>query len=402
MRFGKLRVVALATAIPIVATLFGCGGGSGSSSSKSSPTPASNSQALVVNAGPANNYANGLFTTVTVCVSGTTNCQNITGVLVDTGSFGLRVLASALTLPLAQQKDASGNSVVECAQFADGITWGPVKTADVKLAGEQASSIPIQVIGDPAFATIPTSCSNHGPPEDTLQQLGTNGILGVGSFAEDCGNSCVATGSNNPGFYYGCAGSSCSVIGESISGQVKNPVAFFAADNNGVVIDLPAAAASAPTLSGSLIFGIGTQSNNSLGSAQVFTLDNFGNFKTTFKSTGYSGFLDSGSNAYFFLDASLAGIPDCSASLPGFYCPSSATNFSAKNTGVNGVNNTVAFTIDNASTLFTNNNDSVFPTLGGPNPGFFDWGLPFFYGRRVFTAIAGRTTPGGPGPYWAY
>ena len=405
MRFGKLRVVALATAIPIVATLLGCGGGS-SSSSKASPTPASNSQAIMVNAGPANKYANGLFTTVTVCVAGTTNCQNISGVLVDTASFGLRVLASALTLPLAQQKDASGKPVVECAQFADGFTWGPVKTADVKLAGEQASSIPIQVIGDPAFATIPASCSSHGPAEDTLQQLGTNGVLGVGPFVEDCGNSCVTTGTQNPDFYFGCTGSSCQVTGESISQQVRNPVASFAADNNGVVIDLPAASASAPTLSGSMIFGIGTQSNNSLGSAQVLTMflsGTFaGNVKTTYKSTAYSGFFDSGSNAYFFLDASLTGIPDCPSTIPGFYCPSSPASVSATNAGANGVSNAVNFTIDNAATLFSNSSNSVFPTLGGPNPGFFDWGVPFFYGRRVFTAIAGRSTPGGAGPYWAY
>jgi hypothetical protein len=52
--------------------------------------------------------------------------------------------------------------------------------------------------------------------------------------------------------------------------------------------------------------------------------------------------------------------------------------------------------------LFSVAGDSVFPTLGGPNPGTFDWGLPFFYGRHVFVAIEGAPTPGGTGPYWAY
>ncbi len=55
--------------------------------------PAQNVQPITVNAGPANNYANGLFTSVTICVPGSTsNCQTIDGVLVDTGSSGLRVL----------------------------------------------------------------------------------------------------------------------------------------------------------------------------------------------------------------------------------------------------------------------------------------------------------------------
>ena len=33
---------------------------------------------------------------------------------------------------------------------------------------------------------------------------------------------------------------------------------------------------------------------------------------------------------------------------------------------------------------------------------FFDWGLPFFFGREVFVAIEGQETPSGPGPYYAY
>src|SRR3954471_11705643 len=90
------------------------------SSSDSNPiaTPAQNVQPIVVNAGPANNYANGLFTSVTVCVPGTSSCQTIDGVLVDTGSSGLRLLSSVLTLSLPQQT-SNGNPVVECNQFVD-------------------------------------------------------------------------------------------------------------------------------------------------------------------------------------------------------------------------------------------------------------------------------------------
>ena len=56
-------------------------------------TPTQNVQPITVNAGPANNYANGLFTSVTICVpASTVSCQTIDGVLVDTGSSGLRVL----------------------------------------------------------------------------------------------------------------------------------------------------------------------------------------------------------------------------------------------------------------------------------------------------------------------
>jgi hypothetical protein len=40
--------------------------------------------------------------------------------------------------------------------------------------------------------------------------------------------------------------------------------------------------------------------------------------------------------------------------------------------------------------------------LGGTFSGGFDWGLPFFFGRNVFVAIQGQSTPGGTAPYWAY
>jgi hypothetical protein len=64
----------------------------------------------------------------------------------------------------------------------------------------------------------------------------------------------------------------------------------------------------------------------------------------------------------------------------------------------------VSFSVANADNLFNNNpNANVFGQLAGPNSiSGFDWGLPFFYGRNVYTAIQGASTPGGTGPYWAY
>jgi len=399
MTFGRLRIIGIAHGFAIL-WLAGCGGGGSHKSAVINTAP------LVVNAGPTNNYANGLFTTVTICASGTSTCQDVSGVLVDTMSYGVRILSSALSASvsgaLTQEKDANGNSVAECAQFSDGITWGPVKKADVKIAGEQASGLPIQVIGDPAFSAIPANCTSAGAPEDTLQSLGTNGILGIGPFVQDC-PACAPGTTNNQNFYYACVGSSCSVTTVALPQQVQNPVAAFSVDNNGVLVELPAVSSSAISLNGSLIFGIGTQSNNSLASAHVFKLDpSTGNINTTFKTKSYPSFLDTGSNAYFFLDSATAGVPTCPSPANGFYCPSSLTNLSATNTGTNNASGSVSFSIDNADTLFSNAADSVFPTLGGPNSGTFDWGLPFFYGRDVFVAIEGAQTPAGTGPYWAY
>ena len=51
--------------------LAGCGGSSSNSNSNNNPTPstADNTQAVEVNSGPANNYVNGIFTTVTIWTS---------------------------------------------------------------------------------------------------------------------------------------------------------------------------------------------------------------------------------------------------------------------------------------------------------------------------------------------
>ena len=69
------------------------------------------------------------------------------------------------------------------------------------------------------------------------------------------------------------AAAKCSPAFIAKASQVANPVVDFAKDNNGVIVELPSASGTAATLSGSLIFGIGTESNNQLSSsATVFTL----------------------------------------------------------------------------------------------------------------------------------
>jgi Protein of unknown function (DUF3443) len=46
----------------------------------------------------------------------------------------------------------------------------------------------------------------------------------------------------------------------------------------------------------------------------------------------------------------------------------------------------------------------AFNDIAAPNsdPTGFDWGLDFFYGRRIYTAFEGKSTSGGNGPFVAY
>lgn len=390
-----------ALTIALVLGTAGCGGGGGGDSSVASdPTPsAQNVLPISVDAGPANTV-NTPYVSVTICTPGGSNCQTIDHVILDTASTGLRIMSAVLSpsLALTQQTSSNGSPLVECMQFVDGYTWGPVKMADVRLGGKSLNSLSIQVIGDPGFTNVPGSCSSTGPAENTVQAFGGNGILGVGAFQQDCGSACAQAAI--PGTYYACAGAACQVIALDLALQIQNPVGLLASDNNGVVIDLPAVAATgAATANGLLILGIGTQANNALGNAVIFALDpSTGTLTTVFNGQSYTrSFIDSGSNAIFFPDGATTV---CSS---GFYCPASPQQLTATNLGTNGSSGTVNFSVANAAGLLSSGN-TAFNNLAAPpsgSPGF-DWGLPFHFGRRVFTAIEGRSSAGISGPYVAY
>jgi hypothetical protein len=381
-----------------------CAGSSPTGTSAAAATPAANVMAVQVNAGPTRQLVNGLFASVTICVPNTSNCQTIDNVEVDTGSEGLRLLSSQVTLPLPRITDGSGNQVGNCTTFVDlSYIWGPMVRADVTLGGESAASVPIQLIGVPGFPDAPTVCSQVGTAGDTLASLGANGLLGIGFFRQDCGRACTGVLPSLPALYYTCPGGTCSVTPMAIADQLQNPVWLFPQDNNGLLIQLPAVPATgAPSVSGSLIFGIGTRTNNGLGSAHVYTTDGNGTFTTTFQGATYPGsYLDTGSNGLFFLDASTIGIPACADGNSDFSCPPTTGPYTAANTGANGASASFTFDVANAEALFRTGN-AAFDNLAGPDTGVFDWGLPFFLGRSVFVGIEGQSTPVGSGPYWAY
>jgi hypothetical protein len=149
-----------------------------------------------------------------------------------------------------------------------------------------------------------------------------------------------------------------------------------------------------------MVFGIGTQSDNALGSAKVLPVDGSGNLSTTYGGQTYGGsYIDSGSNGIFFLDTRTTGLPVCTTN-SDFYCPTTLQSQSATIRGVNGASSAVGFNVGNVDAL--NGRFNAFNEVAGPNPGSFAWGLSFFFGRTIFTAIEGTSTPGGPGPYFAF
>jgi hypothetical protein len=382
-------------------SLVGCGGGSSSSSVTVTSTVA-NQVPLTVDSGPSGSGLkdfNTPFASVTICAPGTSNCQTIDHVMVDIHSSGLRILASVLNSGLLSAlpavTDTNGQSYSECAMFGDGNTWGPVQSADVKMAGEVASDIPIQVIS----GTPPSACSDTGPMEDSVQTLRANGVLGIGPFIQDCGADCVSSASGS--WYYTCTGGNCTAAAMPLATQVSNPVSAFPQDNEGTLITLSTAVTdgqSSPA-NGTLTFGIDTQTDNSSIGVTVLTLDGNGEFTSTVNGVSYpNSYLDSGETAVR-MGSNL--YPACTnAALTGYYCPSQPIKISGYLQGSNGLSFHYIFIANDGIAAHTSY--PVQPGLTGPSStGGVVWGLPFFYGATVYTAIEGKTTSSGDGPWTA-
>lgn len=411
-------------AVLVSTCLVACGGGSGSapvnpmsttpSSSSTGATPdtgvalAPNVLSITVDKGPAGNNVNRLYTDVTICQAGNAAvCQTIDHVLVDTGSIGLRLLSSVVSpsLNLPNVSAAGGLPLLGCARFLDNtFAWGPVVNADITLGSKTAAGVSVQIVADPAFNGLARTCSSS-TPIDTVATLGAKGIIGLGLFKEDCGATCANVAAN--GIYFTCTTAACTAaVGTrtTTAKQLRNPIPLFASDNNGLVIDLPAVGSTgAVSISGSLIFGIGTQANNQVTSSQVLTTGSTGYFSTLLAGQTLStSFIDTGSNGLYFDSSTL---PTCSGRVSAsFYCPTSLVTLTATQVGTNGVNKPVVFSVDNAAATLADGSKTVVPNLAGTigNARTFDWGLPFFYGRRVYSGIEGQPSAVGMGPFYAF
>ena len=378
------------------------GGVSASTTLRVTSGPPINVMPITVNGSlcSADSYLNKPCVSLTVCTPGTSTCQTIDDILLDTGSYGLRVFKQALTVTLSQVTGASG-SIAECVQFGDGSSlWGPVQTAGIILADEPAIQVSIQVV-DSSFGTRSAGCSNA---DTSPAAAGFNGILGVGLFTEDCGATCANSTSN--GLYYACNGTTCNGTTVSVASQVRNPAALLPRDNNGVILQLPAVAlGGTSSVNGTLLLGIDTQSNNVPDAVTVYSANASGVFTTQFSGRTYSqSFIDSGSNGLFFTPPSGSQLTTCSPPYTAWFCPTSTLSLTATTFGASGSpSGSVPFSIGNIRSLTANPSLNVFAEIGGTfSTVAFDWGLPFFFGKTVIVGYEGAASSIGPGPYWAY
>lgn len=409
-----LWVLAFALAL----ALAGCGGGGSERLAPvrvglpQSAASLSDSNVALVEVGPGLlNRANMAFVSITVCVPGSARCVQVDHMLLDTASTGVRIFSSALAgLDLPKQTSSGADTVYQCARFLTTRALGTVHLADVRIGGEQALVLPIQRM-DTSYPLAADSPCNGMPlmaPRDDvahkLQGLGANGILGVGPLATDGEH------------YFSCErlAPDCALPTLGVDRQVANPVGRFATNNNGMVVQLPRIpAAGANTVQGYLVFGVNTQSNNQWGAAKVVAMNANGPyFTTTYQGRSFAkSLMDSGSNSVLFDDAALAGCPVHTE----FYCPPSTVLLTAGIATVDGLAQTIAYSVANTDALFVDavfSGNYAFDNLAAPlsqpprsdNPGpYFVWGLPFFFGRSVYTVMEGAPAGNGlRGPLHAF
>jgi len=407
-----------------------------------------NNLPVVVDAGPSsfnlNINTNILYATVTVCALGAlptdpapNKCLTIDHVQVDTGSVGLRILATPAVrqlglLPIEGKTPVNpGDPLVDQAweyfQFVIGGLWGPTVVADVKMGNQWAQRLRVQLIQtDNASATIKVAknCAPVLPltklepcsAMDSVSLLGANGILGIGNMPVDCGQICLDVSKT---LYYSCPLNAtseldCSLVVMGAEKQVDNPVAALPPGfNNGVVLALPTVPSiGAGTVNGELIFGIDTQNpqaNNylapnapriNLGTNYLTNSKSYLNITTAFGgNTYFNSYLDTGSNGLVFDKPITLNIPVSG----DWYAPNSQLSLTAylsdgDNQSLNTT--TVPFSVGNSLVIQSN---YAFGDLAGPPSASassnmdasvltFAWGLPFFYGRRVVLSLWDQTS----------
>ena len=342
---------------------------------------------------------NRMTVSVTLCEPGTEHCATIDDVMVDTGSTGLRLEASAVpsTLDLPAFVGVDGKPLAECLRFVHDDAWGPLHRADVRIGGMSAKDIPVQVIADD-LRLKPAGC-----PTSTAMPT-SNGTLGIGQHLLDCRGACTQR-EDLPGVFIQDDGVWLPVHGSVPSeDRLPNPVSRFPQHGNGVVIDIPASPdIGADKIVGTLTFGVGTVVNNQPG-AHIIHLDANGLFTTRYGGADYpASYIDSGTETNILADEAL---PRC-VGMEWAFCVSPVRALTTTLVGTDGAEVQVPFRVGDYRDALKGHVGAWdgFAEVAEPSSKAFVWGAPFFIGRRVALVFEGMTAGGldGPrGPLYAF
>ena len=343
------------------------------------------------------------YTTVTICNPNTSQCLAVPHVLVDTGSYGLRILDTALTGLNLPPVTSSSVPLYECAYFLNSFTFGAIVSGVIKL-GNGGSNLTTS----PTSFQLIDSTGNNGPcstagstNSGSQQALGANGIIGIGNLRSDSVGATYYT-SQSPTSSW----NQTTTPSTNASGLVVNPILQFSSPNNNgsLMTMLPISSYGACSTYGTL--SVGLTSTNLAGLA-VFGTDQNGLVNASVPAPGfYSGntlagsFVDSGSNE-IFVDLALSQSNFGSNSSPDYlYNPNASTAVNFTLTNPNNINQSFSshFTVTDPTSAFSNNYNAIPNYVGPENGRALDLGFPYFYGHSIAFLILGQTVASYTGP----
>ena len=370
----------------------------------SAPDPASAQMTLAANVvalrvrTPHSGF-NRLVVSVTLCEPGANRCATVDDIMVDTGSTGLRLEASAVPsgLRLPPFVGPDGRPLAECLRFVHDDAWGPLYLTDLRIGGMRVSNLPIQIIADD-LQPRPDGC-----PTSTAKPT-SNGTLGIGQHLLDCQGNCLQNASR-PGVFAREAGSWHPVQGSvPPESRLPNPVSRFSQHRNGVVFDLPASPEDGTDkVVGTLTFGVGDAANNRIGNSRIVRVDQNGLFTTLYGTVAFpASYIDSGTETYIFADDRL---PRC-AGMNWAFCVSPERTLDATMVGTDGAGAPVAFKVGDYRSAMERHVGAWdgFAEAAASSSQAFVWGASFFLGRRVafvFDGMAADDGNGVRGPFYA-
>ncbi|TGP42503.1 DUF3443 family protein [bacterium M00.F.Ca.ET.228.01.1.1] len=370
-----------------------------SAAARSHPTTTGANNVLPVSVRTPNYDFNRALVSVTVCVPGTSLCETVDNVMVDTGSVGLRLQRSALKHPerFAAMAGPDAHALAECYRFVSSAAWGIVTRVDLRLAAIQASSIPIQIVDESN-----ASYGDHPRPDTCLKSSKptSNGTLGIAAVSlNDCKDPCFI--SLKTPRYYQCTVDGCTPVARAVAAnfRVVHPIAALPWDNNGYVLDVqPVPESGATAARRTLTLGIGTQQNNVLDVTNVVDLAPNGTFTTVWNGQSYpASYFDTGTEEYYFATAPV-GAQECGS----HWCATPEAEFSATLKGQT-TDATAKLRVGDSATLVRSGKGAFrnVAIVAHRDSRAVVWGMPFFIGRKVFVKL--NDGSGGSGnAYYAF
>lgn len=353
---------------------------------------------------------NTMYVSIILCTNNAgTNCQTIDNIILDTGSFGLKInksaLAESFVLQMPRVITSDDKMVYACNTFGSGYVFAEEHYGVLKLDNTMTDDVIVQVIENSPTAEIPDSCIAKGP-FDNFESFGANGILGVNPAISLNNSSILLYKKNVNGIY-----EALSLDDESrVPILNNNPLPNLSNNNNGFVISIPPVTQNTNTnVSGTMILGVNTSSMNQVtdktnlvvaSEADLSSVCNSACFysQITNPESTIPAVFDSGTNGWVFMNDDLR---QCSYG----FCPDTpftwvstvysydfAANESYQVTGVitkdenNPSGETVSFSVMPGWGYYNRSNETLY-------------GSPFFFGKNVYVIFPSNKNKN---PIWGF